>query len=267
MPDLRQQIHDHYDAQSLPADKAEAILARGRGAEKIVRVPPQRWRLVALAASVVLAVGLAIWWPRGADRVSFAVLAPRVVEFFGTPPELPKRSQKPEELRAWLLAQGAPADFHIPEKMRDLESLGCQVVDVHGRPAWLTCFWREKKPDGSGGELVHLWAVRRSDFKDGPPPGAPQYHEESGWSFASWTEGDMMYTVATAAPMEKLRPFVGTERPSTGLLAENRHSSSGFQELESEDVNLLGAPCVAWVGSGLFGACGQDRSGRSQFGF
>jgi hypothetical protein len=216
MSELRKQIRDHYDAQTLPADKAEAILAPGRGAEKVIH-HPQRWRLLALAASVVVAVGLAIWWPRGAERVSFAVLAPRVVEFFGTPPELPKRSQKPEELRAWLLAQGAPANFQIPARLRGLESLGCQVVDVHGRPAWLTCFWREKKPDGSGGELVHLWAVRRGDFKDGPPSAAPQYHEESGWSFASWAEGDMIYTVATAAPMEKLRPFVS---------AEKRHANS-----------------------------------------
>jgi hypothetical protein len=224
MSDLRQQIHDHYEAQTLPAGKVETILAQGRGTGKIVRLPPQRWRLLALAASVVLAVGLAIWWPRGSERVSFAALPPRIVEFFGTPPELPKRSQNPEELHAWLLAQGAPADFTIPPKMRGLESLGCQVVDVQGRPAWLTCFWREKKPDGSGGELVHLWAVRRTDFKNGPPTASPQYHEESGWSFASWTEGDMMYTVATHAPMEMLRPFVAkrseiTARPGPSLVA------------------------------------------------
>ncbi len=217
MSDLRKQIHDHYEAQALSADRAEAILARGRGSEKIVRFPHRRRLILALAASVCIAAGLAIWFTRGPEKVSFAVLAPRVVDFFSTPPELPKRSQNPEELRAWLLARGAPADFQIPAKLRGLESLGCQVVDVHGRPAWLTCFWREKKPDGTGGELVHLWAVRREDFKDGPGSASPQMRELSGWSFASWAEGDVVYTLATAAPMEKLRPFVVAKMPVAAL--------------------------------------------------
>ena len=208
MSDLRKQIHDHYDAKSLSAERAEAILVRGRGTGKVVKFPSRRRVLLALAASVIATAGLAIWWQQQSSRLSFAVLPPRVVEFFRTPPALPKQSQNPEELRAWLLTQGAPADFQIPKKLRGLESLGCQVVDVHGRPAWLTCFWREKRPDGSGGELVHLWIVKRDDFKNGPSSASPQMHEESGWSFASWTEGNLIYTLATPAPMEKLRPFV-----------------------------------------------------------
>lgn len=230
MSDLRKQIHDYYQDHELPAGKVEAILAQGRGADtqghvadKIVplRHAPPKWRLLALAASVMMTVGLAVWWPQGqGNKVSMALLPPRIVEFFQTPPQLPKMSQSPAELREWLLAQGAPADYHMPATLQGMESLGCKVVDVHGRRAWLACFWREKKPDGSGGELVHLWAVRRSDFKDGPPIGTRQFHEESGWSFGSWTEGDMMYTVAANAPLEKLRPFVveATERASTSVV-------------------------------------------------
>ena len=229
MSDLRKQIRDHYEGKSLPAEKTEAILAQGRGAEKIVKFSSRTRALLALAATVIIAVGLVSWWQRQAARVSFAELAPRIVEFFSTPPALPKKSQNPEELRAWLLTQGAPADFQIPAKLRGLESLGCQVVDVHGQPAWLTCFWREKKPDGSGGELVHLWIVKRRDFKDGPASAAPQVHEESGWSFASWAEGDVIYTLATPAPMEKLRPFVAGKLPVPRhrLAWQNRERESG----------------------------------------
>jgi hypothetical protein len=211
MSDLRQQIHDHYEAQSLPADRVDAILARGRAAasgeeksaepEKIVVFPrPRRFALI-IAAAVVLFAGLLIWSPRVTRPVSYALFAPRVVEFFGQPPELPKRSQNPEELRAWLLTQGAPADFQIPAKLRGLESFGCQVVNVHGRPAYLTCFWREK------GELVHLLVAKRDDFLDGPKDATPQFRELDGWSFASWAEGETIYTLAAAAPLEKLRPF------------------------------------------------------------
>ena len=253
MSDLRQQIRDHYEAKSLSAGKVEAILARGRGGEKVVGFPVRARALLALAATVVLAAGLAIWWPHGPGRVSFAVLAPRVVEFFGKPPELPKLSQNPEELRAWLLAQGAPADFQIPSKLRGLESLGCKVVDVHGRQAWLTCFWREKKPDGTGGELVHLWVVKRGDFKNGPGTATPQMHEESGWSFASWSQGDIIYTLATKAPMEKLRPFAARSLRAM----RHEHLAIGRSRLEGE-----GPPAVVVSG---FVAEGEDDLVRAFF--
>jgi hypothetical protein len=135
------------------------------------------------------------------------VLAPRIVEFFRTTPQL-KESQDKAELRAWLLANGAPADFEIPAKLAALESIGCSVLDVKGKPAYLTCFWRESELRATDRDLIHLVAVRRSDFRDAPAGPAPQLRELDGWSFASWTAGDVIYTMATPAPMEKLRRFL-----------------------------------------------------------
>jgi hypothetical protein len=230
MSDLRHQIHDHYDAQSLSPDKVNAVLARGgqvaaSGESKIIPGPSSaRWRRVglALAASVALLAGLAQWWPRESASISYAALPPRVVEFFGQPPELPKRSANPEELRAWLIAQGAPSDFRIPAKLQSLKSFGCEVVDVQGRRVYLACFWREKKTGVDEGELVHLLVARRADFRDGPASGTPQFRELDGWSFASWSEGDVIYTLAAAAPMETLRSFVQAPSRASVLLARLR---------------------------------------------
>jgi len=216
MSDLRQQLQNHYDAQGLSAEKADAILAGSRVAaqegEKVVAMPARpsmHWRVGwAIAASVVLFLGLSTLRPWERLPVSYALFAPRIVEFMSKPPELPKRSQNPEELRSWLLAQGAPADFKIPDRLRGLKSFGCQVVDVHGHPAYLTCFWSEKKPGVDEGSLVHLLVAKRSDFRDVPPSATPQFREMSGWSFAAWTEGDVVYTMAAAAPLETLRKFV-----------------------------------------------------------
>lgn len=219
MPDLRQQLQKHYDAQSLSSEKTEAILVEGcaaaEGGEKVVAMPVRRvtfWRaLPAIAAAIVLLGSLVLFWVPQRGKISYALFAPRVREFFNTPPELPKRSQDPEELRSWLLAQGAPADFQIPAQLRPLKSFGCQVVNVHGKSAFLTCFWREKKPGADEGELVHLLVARRKDFKDVPPPGgAPQFRTVKDWSFAAWTEGDVVYTLAANAPMERLRRFVAS---------------------------------------------------------
>ncbi|MEP6668374.1 MAG: hypothetical protein ABJF10_04430 [Chthoniobacter sp.] len=238
MSDLRPQIQKHYDAQALPAAKVAAILAEGKtaaeGGEKVVEMPERakstvvrstifRPLLWAVAAGLAIWIGLTADWtalrPNGA--VSYAqVFAPRVVEFMGVGPKLPKRSQDPEELRTWLLAQGAPADFQIPVKLRPLKSFGCEVVDVHGRPAYLTCFWAEKKPGVDDGSLVHLLVAKRSDFKD-VPPATPQFREMSGWSFAAWSEGDVIYTMAAKAPLGQLQKFVASAggRPSPVLAA------------------------------------------------
>jgi hypothetical protein len=220
MSDLREQLQKHYDAKALPAAKVEAILAEGHAeagsGDKIVSLPKRRvtfWRMLpAMAAAIVLLTVVAIWWVPGRNRVSYATVDSRIVEIFGKGPTLPKRSQNPEELRAWLLAQGAPADFQIPEKLRGLKSFGCEVVDMHGRKAFLTCFWTEKKPGVDEGSLVHLLVAHRQDFKDAPPSGEMQFNRIDDWSFAAWSEGDVIYTMAANAPMEKLKEFVRRSR-------------------------------------------------------
>jgi len=219
MSDLRQQIQKHYDAQALPAARADAILVEGRaaaeGGEKVIALPPRRSflprLLMTMAASVAVFLALNWMFPiHNRATVSYAqVFAPRVVEFMGVGPKLPKKSQDPEELRVWLLAQGAPAEFQIPAKLRPLKSFGCEVVDVHGRPAYLTCFWTEKKPGVDDGSLVHLLVAKRADFKD-VPPATPQFRELSGWSFAAWSEGDVIYTMTAKAPLEQLQKFVAS---------------------------------------------------------
>ena len=212
MSNLRQQIRAFYDEQKLSDAKADAILRatepapEGASVVKFPRAPIMR--RMALAAALLLFAVLAFQFgARRPKAVSFAVMAPRIIEFFRTPPVL-KESQDKAELRGWLLANGAPADFEIPAKLAALQSVGCTVVDVKGKLAFLTCFWREPKPGATDRELIHLFAVRRSDFRDAPAGPVPLLREMEGWSFASWAAGEVIYTMATPAPIEKLRPFL-----------------------------------------------------------
>jgi len=221
MSELRHQIRAYYDAKAIPAEKAEAILARGRAAaageepadEKMAAFPVSRarsWsRGLSLAAALLVFAGLAGWWARREmSRPSFAMVAPRIIEFFGSSPELAHAPKDKTALRDWLLARGAPADFQIPASLMPLESFACSVVEMHGRATYLSCYWREDKPDRGDHELIHLLVGRRSDFKDAPSSSQPERREMKGWSFASWSEGDVVYTLATAAPPEKLTPFL-----------------------------------------------------------
>jgi len=214
MPNLRQQLREYFDSQALPAQRVDAILhaARAGGAvtedRKVIGF--KRWtRVLALAAALAIFAGLVfLVIPPQPAPAAFAALAPRVVEFFGARTELPKVSQDPAALHAWLVAKGAPAGMAIPAKLAGLESYGCGVVDVQGQPAYLRCFWRVKNADGTGGELIHLLAVRGEDFRDVPGGRDPQTRQIADWSFASWSEGAVTYTLAAAAPLEKVRAFL-----------------------------------------------------------
>lgn len=214
MPSLRQQIRDYFDAQKLSDAKVDLILsvtgpASPPAPAKVVEFPRARiMRRMALAAAVLVFATLVFQFnTRQPRQVAFAAVAPRIIEIFRAPHPL-NESQDQAALRAWLLAKGAPADFQIPAKLAALKSIGCTVVDVNGKPGYLTCFWREPGPGATERELIHLFAVRRGDFRDAPAGPIPRLREMEGWSFASWAAGEIIYTMATPAPMEKLRPFL-----------------------------------------------------------
>ena len=232
MSDLRKQLHEHYDARALSPEKVEGILARGRaaaagesGAEAaniaqfpIRRRKPYGW-MMALAATLLLFAGIAGFWRHEAAKAPFAAVAPRIIDFFAHQPDLKKAPQDKEELHAWQVARGAPAGFHIPASLMPLESVACDVVDVQGRKTYLSCFWREQRPDRGDHELIHLLVGRRSDFRGAPPVSQTERRELNGWSFASWSDGSIVYTLAVAAPPEKLTPFLAVDdRPEVVAL-------------------------------------------------
>lgn len=219
MSDFRKQVRDHYDAQSLPADKVAAILAQGQAAaataDKPIPFPRRRLApFLALAAALIAFAWVGLWWSRrDIGTVSYAALPPRVIEFFQSKPALLPPRQDKKELKDWLVAQGAPADMEIPASLLPLESAACQVVDVQGRNAYLSCYWREKTAGRGDHELIHLLVARAGDFYDQPRSAKAAVRELDGWSFASWTKGDVIYTLATAAPQDKLLPFLSKIAP------------------------------------------------------
>jgi hypothetical protein len=220
MPDFRSQLRTHYDSQALPAGKVETILARGKevaaGAQataipKRARSPWQH--AFPIAAVITLFAGLAMWlMPRGPEPLPFAEIAPHVIEFFSGKPEMTSAPKDKTELRSWQVAHGAPPEFQIPASLMALESEACHVVDVHGRKLYLSCFWMENGPEKGSRELVHLLVARSGDFRGAPSSTKAEIQEFDGWSFASWTEGEVLYTMAVAAPAARLRPLLADQR-------------------------------------------------------
>lgn len=239
MSDLRQQIRDHYAARSLSSGRVAAILAQGRAAGAGAggsRSGPARvfWQSragLALAAAVFLLAGLGVFYFSGGLRADYAKLRPAIVAFFAEEPDFPKMSEQPEELREWVIARGAPARFRIPARLLQLDSKACAILKVEKKPAYLLCFLKQDKEGRRNGGMVHLVVARRQDFGNLPPAGAPAIHTAGRWSFASWTEGEVLYTVATPAPVGELRGYLARNTsPASGILNGRSDLAVAFQK-------------------------------------
>lgn len=217
MSDIRKQIHDHYDARSLPPERVEAILAKGRtvaadeAGSKITPMPPpfaRTRRILALAAAVALFGGIAGLWLYQRRGVDYANTRHVVVGFFAREHTYSTVSNDPEVLRKWAIAHGAPAGFQIPPKLRSLPGKACTLLNVDGKTAFLLCFMTVDANGKQDGGVVHLIVARRGDFRNVPRTSTPSDVADGDWNFASWVDGDIIYAVAAPAPPEKVRGYV-----------------------------------------------------------
>lgn len=220
MLDLHQQIRDHYDSKTLLPQKAKAILASGQAATgagseaPLSEVRPMWLRrmapFLALAAAIVVFAGVAIWWDGQRDRASYTAIPLRIISFFGDEPTMSPAAQDKEELWKWHVARGAPRAFRFPAALLPLESAACHVLEVGKIKTYLSCFWNEGRADRGPQNLVHLLVADRRNFADSPTSPQPVFHESGDWSFASWADTNVLYTLAAAAPVEQLRPFLSS---------------------------------------------------------
>ena len=158
-----------------------------------------------------------IWWThRDVGEVPYAAIPTRIIEFFKNEPHLLPPQQDKKLLHDWMVQNGAPKDSEIPASLISLESAACQVVEVKGKNVLLSCYWRETIPGRGPHELIHLVVARSADFFDQPKSATPVVTEADGWSFASWSKGDTIYTLATAAPKGKILPYISAAMKDEG---------------------------------------------------
>lgn len=237
MDNFEQQLRRHYDAQQLPADRVQALLAAGRAASAARR--RVYWQM---AAAAVLVLG-GLWWGsstflrnhNSSPQIASEAVARSVAAYFAPMDyQLPLVSTDRNALVDWLKARGGPANFEVPPALARLSSYGCQVLDVEGRKVYLICFLLETPPPGAAAgdmpmkktmmvatpdgqmmkktvPLVHLVVADRRDFQASPAVGervpAPLTGE---WHYATWTRGDQVYVIAGAVPADRLAGLIQT---------------------------------------------------------
>lgn len=93
------------------------------------------------------------------------------------------------QLRLYLAAKGAPADYQLGTGLSQLRLLGGAALTWRSHPVSMVCFDRPDK------QKVWLFILDRSNLKD-PPSAAPSETRISTLMTASWSQGDKIYVVA-----------------------------------------------------------------------
>jgi len=235
MADLEDQLRQHYESQQLPVERARAILAAGRAASVARARRTRRW--LGAAAAVLLGLGTYVGTSHfGAEDLAVTAsgivpqdAAAAVIAHFSQPDyQLGAISADHAALAKWLRDQGGPASLAIPRAMAGLPSFGCQVLEARGQKVFLICFFLDVSseevapggmpikremvvtaPDGTmmkkDRPLVHLVVAPRAAFRAAPAPGTWVNLPATGeWNFRVWSQDDLVYMVAAAAPAERL---------------------------------------------------------------
>jgi len=183
---FQQTMQAKFRGLPVPAHLKDSILAEG----KIVPVAFWRRPPVWLAAAVlVLFLGLTalVVPPRTPDR--FADFRSRMVRTALRQYSMDIVTSDMRQLRQFLTAQGAPADYALPSGLRRLSLTGGGSLKWRSQPVAMVCF------DRGDGQMLFLFVLGRDAVKDAPPP-APRVAKVNKLVTASWSEADKTYVLA-----------------------------------------------------------------------
>lgn len=202
----RQQTVDRRLAESfstfaVPPDLKSRLLA----ARKIVAPLPRWWqrpaRLTAAAACVALLGTMVVLSLRSPARAQFASFRSYAGAVAGDKNgRLELMSRDVTAVRQWLNHRSAPADFVVPAGLNGLPSLGCRVLEWHGRKVSFVCFELENE------QLAHLFVMDRDSLHGAPRSGVREVAAlDGGVTTLSWSDDRRVYVLAGLQSEQELR--------------------------------------------------------------
>ena len=158
--------------------------------EKIIPMPLWYRRPVWLAAAaVVLFIGLAGAWlalktPDPFSQFRNQMVARAMVEY-----RMDMETNDMSQLRKFMAANGAPADYEVTKGLARLELSGGVLVNWQSSPVAMLCFNRGDK------KMVFLFVLNRAAIKEVPSE-TPQSIKVQELFTVSWSRGDKTYILA-----------------------------------------------------------------------
>jgi hypothetical protein len=153
--------------------------------------------LLAAAAAVVLMAGIS-FWPRSWHKVDagHAAYRKRMTETGLRGYYMDLSTTDSSQVRHFLKAKNAPADYTLPAGLQRAELAGCVVLRWQGAPVSMICF--KSGRDLPAGEKSDLWlfVTDRNAVPHAPSPGPPVFTRVNKAMTASWSDDKKNYLLA-----------------------------------------------------------------------
>jgi hypothetical protein len=194
-PALRAWLENHCAVQRALRDKFRQIPVppdlRAKIRPPAVIVRPAAWGRAAwlAAAAVLLALGLVWLWPRPRTPDQFADFRSRMVRAALREYRMDILTSDRNEVRRFLAARGAPADYAVPQSLDRLSLTGAGFLRWRNQPVGMICYDRGDR------EMLFLFVTARAAVPD-PPPARPQLTKVNKLRTVSWSQADKVYLLA-----------------------------------------------------------------------
>ncbi len=182
----------------VPEGLRASILA---GAKLTRSMPWWRQTWVLAAACVALLLTLAgLYYPRavppGLGLESFAAnYTANGIYLQNETPDLAK-------IRSWLAVKGVELPQQLPQKLTELEGMGCRSIEYDGVKVALICFYK-------GDKGYHLFMAKKADMPGGEFPDNLRISSQAkGWNTAAWSDSTHRYVLVTDASRDELASYL-----------------------------------------------------------
>jgi hypothetical protein len=190
---------------TVPQGLAEQIISERRAT---LNLPLWRRPVAWAALCVILLAGISVWFTFDSWRqpsLTFEDYRNRMVKTALRTYGMDLETTDGTQVRAFLAQQQAPADYELPAKLAETETVGCGVLRWQDKPVSMICFRTgQPLPPGNKTDLM-LFVINRADLQGDVPHEAAEIVGVSQLSTATWQVGEKVYLLAAfdAAELQK----------------------------------------------------------------
>lgn len=201
-------LRDQFRNIAPPAGLKEQILSEHAALRKMaVRRKIALTAVAALALLVAVAVPARLLHHRTDNTL--AVYQERMADIALRGYAMDLQTNSPEQIRAYLAQNHAPADFVLPAQLTKQAALaGCAVQSWRKEKVSMICF-RSGRPLAPGGKSdLWLFVVARSSVKGLPTGDSQRLTRVDQLITATWTQGDTLYLLETEGDEQTIRQYL-----------------------------------------------------------
>jgi hypothetical protein len=191
---------------AVPPGLKEQIVAEWKVQAKVE--PRRRPVVLALAAAMVLAAAVFVWFLTPAEKPGFAAYQGQMTSIALCDYAMDLATNDHAQVRGYLARKGAPADYAVPAALQQAALTGCAITTWQGAPVSMICFRSGKPLPGGQSSDLWLFVVDAASVRSGPIASTPSLTRVNRAMTATWSVGGKVYLLVADGDQEFLRKYL-----------------------------------------------------------